>query len=441
MINRAVAVASLVFALGACDLLPDYLGEAEAPPLPGERISVLALERAPEPDQRIADLEVRLPRPTVNLSWPQSGGYADHAMHHIAVPGPLEKVWIADAGEGDSEGRGLMAPPIVADGRVYTFDAESTIIAHDTSTGKRIWEAGALPEDEEDDAFGGGIAYGSGRIFAATGVGEVIAFDASNGSEIWRVAVGVPIRSSPTLSEGRLFVVSYDNQLFALSAVDGRMLWTHSGIAENAQLLGTASPAVASGLVITAFSSGELFALRADNGRVAWSDTLSFGTRLGASTVLSDINGSPVIDRDRVYAVSFSGRLVAISLRTGDRLWDQEVSGVQTPWIAGDFLFLLTTDGDLLCLSRRDGRIRWVHSLPRYEDPEDREDPIYWTGPILVSDRLIVVGSNGQAVSISPYSGRLLGRIELPDGVDLPPVVANGTVYVLTNEGDLVALR
>jgi outer membrane protein assembly factor BamB len=54
---------------------------------------------------------------------------------------------------------------------------------------------------------------------------------------------------------------------------------------------------------------------------------------------------------------------------------------------------------------------------------------------------LIVVGTNSQAVSISPYSGRILGQIELPDGVDLPPVVANGTVYVFTSEGDLVALR
>ena len=441
MIKRTVAVASLVFALGACDLIPDYLGEAEAPPLPGERISVLALERAPEPDERIADLEVRLPRPTINVSWPQSGGYADHAMHHIAAPGPLERAWIADAGDGDSEDRQLMASPIIGDGRVYTFDAESMVSAHNAETGRRVWDAAALPEDEEDDAFGGGIAYGGGRVFAATGVGEIVAYDASNGSEIWRVAVGAPIRSSPSLSEGRLFVVSYDNQLFALSALDGRTLWTHSGIAENAQLLGTASPAVSGGLVVTAYSSGELFALRADNGRVAWSDTLSFGSRTGASSVLSDINGSPVIDRDRVYAVSFSGRLVAISLRTGERLWDQEVSGVQTPWIAGDFLFLLTTDGDVLCLSRRDGRIRWVHSLPRYEDPEDREDPIYWTGPVLVSDRLIVVGTNGQAVSISPYSGRLLGQIELPDGVDLPPAVANGTVYIFTNEGDLVALR
>ena len=441
MMKRTVAVASLVFALGACDLIPDYLGEAEAPPLPGERISVLALERAPEPDERIADLEVRLPRPTINVSWPQSGGYADHAMHHIAAPGPLERAWIADAGDGDSEDRQLMASPIIGDGRVYTFDAESMVSAHKAETGRRVWDAAALPEDEEDDAFGGGIAYGGGRVFAATGVGEIVAYDASNGSEIWRVAVGAPIRSSPSLSEGRLFVVSYDNQLFALSALDGRTLWTHSGIAENAQLLGTASPAVSGGLVVTAYSSGELFALRADNGRVAWSDTLSFGSRTGASSVLSDINGSPVIDRDRVYAVSFSGRLVAISLRTGERLWDQEVSGVQTPWIAGDFLFLLTTDGDVLCLSRRDGRIRWVHSLPRYEDPEDREDPIYWTGPVLVSDRLIVVGTNGQAVSISPYSGRLLGQIELPDGVDLPPAVANGTVYIFTNEGDLVALR
>ncbi|MCH9019499.1 MAG: PQQ-binding-like beta-propeller repeat protein, partial [Proteobacteria bacterium] len=122
-------------------------------------------------------------------------------------------------------------------------------------------------------------------------------------------------------------------------------------------------------------------------------------------------------------------------------VWEQDVSGVQTPWIAGDFLFVLTTDGDVLCLPRRDGRIRWVRPLPRYEDPEDRDGPIFWSGPVLVSDRLIVVGSHGEAVSISPYSGRVLGRLDLGGETDLAPVVANGTMYILTNDAKLVALR
>ena len=78
---------------------------------------------------------------------------------------------------------------------------------------------------------------------------------------------------------------------------------------------------------------------------------------------------------------------------------------------------------------------------PRYEDPKAQEDPIIWTGPILVSDRLIVAGSHGKALAISPYSGRILGSIELPSGVSVPPIVAGGTVYFLADDAELVAYR
>ncbi|MCH7930207.1 MAG: PQQ-binding-like beta-propeller repeat protein [Proteobacteria bacterium] len=439
--DRALASVGLALLLGACDLLPDWLGEPEEPPLPGERVSVLSLQRTPEPDPSIAKLEVRLPKPWLNPEWPQTGGYASHAMHHLAAPGPLARAWTVDIGEGGSDDRSLLANPVVGGGLVFTFDSAARVSVFDAETGKSYWRVATLPEADEDEAFGGGVAYERGRLYVATGAGEVIGLDARTGAELWRIAVGVPIRAAPTVSEGRVFVVSYDNQLFALNAGNGSLLWTHSGIAEGAQLLGAPSPAVAGGLVVAAYSSGELYALRAESGRVAWTETLAFGSPTGSLAALGDINGNPVIDRELVFAVSHAGRLVAVNLRDGERVWEQDISGVQTPWIAGDFLFVLTTDGDVLCLWRRDGRIRWVRPLPRYEDAEDREDPIFWSGPVLVSDRLIVVGSHGEAVSISPYSGRVLGRLDLGGETDLAPVVANGTMYILTNDAELVALR
>ncbi len=133
--------------------------------------------------------------------------------------------------------------------------------------------------------------------------------------------------------------------------------------------------------------------------------------------------------------------MVAMALRSGERLWEQDVASVQTPWIAGDFVYVLSSGGAVLCLSRIDGLIRWIRTLPRYENAEAREGAIFWSGPLLVSDRLIVVGSNGDALSISPYSGRFLGRISLPGDVELSPIAANGMVYILTNDGELVALR
>ena len=439
--RRFLYIALAALTLGACDSLPDWLGEPESPPLPGKRISVMSLDDTLKVDAGIANVTVRLPRPRLNREWPQDGGYANHAMNHLEAPGGLARLWDADIGEGVTDDSGVLSSPVSGGGRLFALDSVGTVSAFRADNGQRLWRVNVVPEEEEDEAIGGGIAYGAERLFVTTGVGEVIALNAATSGQLWRVRLNAPVRVAPTYSEGRVFVITHENKMYALDANNGNLLWDHSGIAEEAQLLGGASPAVSGGLVIAAYSSGEIYALRVDNGREAWNYTLGSISRLGPLASLGDINGSPVIDGELVYAVSHAGRLVAISLRSGERLWEQNISGVQTPWIAGDFMFILTTQGDLLCVSRVDGLIRWIQRLPRYEDPEDKEGPILWSGPLLVSDRLIVVSSIGQAVAVSPYTGRLLGQVEMPGNIEMSPIAANGIVYILTTEGELIALR
>jgi outer membrane protein assembly factor BamB len=427
--------------LSACNTIPDWFGGNEAPPLPGERLSVLALEGTIEPDPRIADLDVRLPRPYINETWPQSGGYPDHAMHHLAGGDRLLPLWQTDIGEGSGDDGRILTTPVIAGGRIFAIDAIAEISAFDAENGKLLWRIDPRLEGGEEDGFGGGLAYAAGSLFVSTGFGHVLALDPSNGAERWRQDIGIPMRAAPVVAGGRIFVVTYDNQLWALSATDGAVQWSNAGIAETAGLLGAATPAVDNDIVIAPYSSGELLALRVENGRTMWSDSLG-AQRPGAGSLaaLNDINGSPVIDRGVVYAISHGGRLVAIDVRTGSRVWEKDISGLNTPWIAGEYLFVVTVDGDVVCLSRRNGRVKWVHSLPRFVDGS-HEEPIFWNGPLLLSDRLIVLGSNGDALAISPYSGRLLGRLEMPHGVRVAPVAANGTLYVLTDDGYLVALR
>ena len=156
---------------------------------------------------------------------------------------------------------------------------------------------------------------------------------------------------------------------------------------------------------------------------------------------LSDIRGRPILDRGRVIAISHSGRLAAIDLRTGERLWERDIAGVETPWVAGEFIYLVTLDAEVVCLYRRDGRVRWVRALDRYESPRSKSGPIQWSGPLLAGDRLVLLSSHGQALSLSPYSGEVIGRMSLPDGAAIAPVVADGTLYILTDGGRLLALR
>ena len=64
-----------------------------------------------------------------------------------------------------------------------------------------------------------------------------------------------------------------------------------------------------------------------------------------------------------------------------------------------------------------------------------------WAGPVLASDRLILTGTNGEMISVSPYKGNILSRVAIGGTAYQPPVVAGGTVFVLTDDGKLSAYR
>lgn len=428
--------------------------------LKGERISVMSLDASLKPDPTLRDTPVMLPKPYVNDAWPQPGGYAANAMYHLEANGPLRIVWTREAGKGSDSSSRLTAPPIVAGGRIYVLDSEAHVFAFDAKSGAQVWDKelspqggksltniltfGLIGEDRSIDptkGFGGGIAFDDGKIFVSTGFGSVAALDASDGKELWKSDLGVPIVNAPVANGGRVFVSSEDNHFFALAESDGRTLWDHQGISESASILESTSAAVAGEFVVVPYSSGELYAIRVQNGRVAWTDTLTRSGGVTALSELDDIAGRPVVDRDFVFAISHSGIMAAININTGDRVWTRDIGGIQTPWAAGGFLYVLTVDSQLLCLDRKDGRVKWIHQLQRWEDPGALDGAIVWSGPVLVSNRLVLVSSEGYAISLSPYTGELLGRMEIPAGTNIAPVIADGTVYLLTSDAELVALR
>ena len=435
---RTAYIIFAFFLLGACET---WFGEQEAPPLPGKRISVLLHEKTLTPDPKAASEEILLPPPSINPDWPQAGGYPNHAMHHTEVAADINRAWKADIGSGSDDTDRIIASPIAAQGRVFAMDAETVISAFEAGTGRRLWETPLTPEEEDDGHIGGGLAYDKARVFVTTGFAQVIALDAETGAVIWRQTLGGPMRAPPTVRGGRLFAVTIDNKLYALDTSTGATLWTHSGIAETASLLGGASPAVDAGVVVVPYSSGELVALKVETGRVLWTESLARLRQSDIGSPLAHIRGRPVIDRGRVFAMGHGNQLEAIDLRSGQRVWEKEIGGLQSLWVAGNYLFLLSNNAELISLARDDSRIYWITQLPRFEDEEDRRHPIVWTGPLLASDRLIVAGSEGTVLAISPYSGDVLGKAEMPDRIIVDPIIADRSIYFLADNATLVAYR
>lgn len=441
MRRELLALGLAAVLLSGCDTVSDLFGSDEKPPLPGTRIAVIQGNSGLVAEPAIAGQKIVLPEPYINGGWEQPGGSAAHAMYHLALSDQPRTVWSASVGEGNDDDAAILSQPIVVGDVVFTMDARSTVTAYKQADGGVFWEVDLEQENEEDGFFGGGIAFEDGRLFVTTGMGIIFALDAKNGQEIWRADLKAPLRAAPTVSGGRVFVLTVDNQAIALASNDGRKLWDHTGIQETANLLGTASPAVSGGIVIIPYSSGELYALQVENGREVWSDSLAALRRTDPLADIAQIRGLPVIDRGIVFVVSHAGRTVAFDIKRGSRIWEREFGGTETPWAAGDYLYMLTNDNELVCLTRDKGEVRWVTALPKYEDPEDKEGAITWSGPLLASDRLIVAGSLGEAYAVSPYTGEIIGVIELPSGAAVSPIVANNTLYFISDEADIVAVR
>ncbi len=441
MHNRSLALLlATALAVSGCGAFKP--GKKPRTPTLGERIPVLNFETRAIAEPELAELAVVLPLPATNADWAQPGGTPSKSNGQLTLPETLRPAWSVSIGAGSSATRRLNAAPIVMGGRVYTMDTGGGVRAFDAKTGHVDWQARVTVKKKNDHAaFGGGVSGADGRVFATTGYGIIAAFDAARGTELWRQKLPTPLRGAPGVAGNRVFTLTQDNELYALSADKGESLWNVAGTVEVAGLLGAGAPAVAFDTVVSGLSSGELNALRAENGRTVWSDALARTGRSTAMAALSDIDAPPVIDRGRVYAIGHGGRMVAIELATGQRVWERNFAGTSLPWVAGEFIFVVTIEGEVVCLTRSDGKVRWVLQLPHYGDPKKKADPIIWSGPVLASDRLFITGSNKQMVVVSPFTGKQTAKFKLGAPAYLPPVVADNTLYVLTDNGKLTAYR
>jgi outer membrane protein assembly factor BamB len=411
-------------------------------PTIGQRIPVLGAEGTVEADPLLAAIPVTVPAAVANTDWAQPGGNAAKSMGHVALGDAPREAWSVSIGNGNSFRTRLVAEPVAADGRVYTVDTLGRVRAFDIQTGRELWMHQVRSESSPAEAlFGGGVTFDGGRIYATNGAGDIAALDAATGAQVWMVKPGGPLRGAPTIAGDNVYVLSQDSQLYALNSANGEQRWNGAGSFELAGVFGSAAPAFAQATLVAGYSSGELTAYRYENGQVVWQDALA---RTGISTQvgqLSDIDADPVIDNGRVFAIGQGGRMVAVELITGQRAWEVNIGGLSTPWVVGDWVFVVTDRAQLLAVARSSGRIRWISQLPRYHNPDNRSGPIYWRGPILAGNRLILAGSNGDIIYASPVDGTVQTTVRHGASFSLPPIVSNNTLLLLDDEGKLTAWR
>jgi len=417
-------------------------GKKTNTPVLGQRIAVLTGENDVAVDPAIAAIPMSLPEAVANTEWTQSGGNASKSMGQLALGNAIAPAFNVQAGRGSSLTARLAAAPVVGGGRVYVIDTLGTVRAYDGRTGALMWSSQTPTErGGEKSLYGGGIAYDQGRVYATNGLGYVVALDERNGGIVWKVRPTGPLRGAPTVANGALYVMSQDNQIYSLKEDDGTTNWSAAASLEIAGVFGSASPAVGQGTVVAGFSSGELNGYRYENGREVWQDALQRTSIRTSVSTLNDIDADPVVDSGQVIAVGGGGRMVALDLITGQRQWELNLAGISTPWLAGDWIFVVTDEGKLICVYRQNGHIRWITQLPQFQKAKSKKGQIEYSGPVLAGGRLIITGSNGALIYVDPTTGAFQSQTSVGAGVSLSPVVANSTLYIYDDRGRLIAYR
>ena len=161
-----------------------------------------------------------------------------------------------DIGEGSGRKGRIVAPPVIADGIIYTVDANYKVSAFNEATTEKIWtyKVEAVQRDStrvgktsfidrirdpltftdgdgsDKEGVGGGVAFANGVVFVTTGLGKIVALDAKTGETVWERETRVPLNSVPIVDNGRVFTISDDNELFALNSTTGEVLWSYQAI-------------------------------------------------------------------------------------------------------------------------------------------------------------------------------------------------------------------
>ncbi|MCP5080579.1 MAG: PQQ-binding-like beta-propeller repeat protein [Alphaproteobacteria bacterium] len=434
MLRRTCIAATLAVTMSGCSGadLGGLLG-SDQKPLAGQREAINTEGGVLAPDPELLAQPNPIPAARANASWPQAGGNSTHALGNLSASRQPKLAWSIDAGTGSSDEGRLTAQPVVANGRIYVLDTESRVSAFSTARGQKVWSVSLKPKDEEaGGGVGGGLAIVGGRLYVTTTFGELASLDAARGSVLWRKRLEVPVRASPTVSGGKIFVAGVNNEVQALSTGDGSSLWKYQGVGEQAARAASTSAAVSGNTVVVPLTTGEILAFDTSSGLSNWGDALSGSSRFSGASVLTDIAGRPVIQDGRVYAIAHAGSMGAFDLRSGEILWNLAVSGTETPWVAGDYLYTVVNKNVLAAISKTKGRPRWSYRLSERGS---------WAGPVMGNGLLIAASGEGSLVFVSAETGRPANTLTLGEPTFISPLIAGNTIFVLTDEATLKAFR
>jgi outer membrane protein assembly factor BamB len=338
----------------------------------------------------------------------------------------VRKAWETRVGSG-SDQLNLALRPVVEGGRVYAAGRNGRVHALDLENGRAQWISDTRLK------LSAGPSVGHGRVILGTSSGLIVALDAADGAELWRAQLSGEVLAKPALSPAAVVVRTVDGRLRALAADTGRELWMVEHQPPRLSLRGTASPVVVGNVVVAGFDTGRIGAYSLRDGEALWENIIAIGRGRTEIERMADVNATPHVIGQDIYAVSYRGRLANLALESGRILWTTEMSsynGLSVDWTT---VYVTEDDGEIVAVNRSSGAELWRQNGLRMRR---------LTAPTPIGDSVVVGDFEGWLHWLDALTGSIQARIRAGRGAFVTAPASGGELLVVQDENDRVyALR
>ena len=419
-ISKGFCICSIMLSLVACS------SDKKLPQ--GTRISILDDYNV---ENVISQQKIKaLPAARVNAEWTQTGINPQHITGNIKAGTSLKEVWAESFGKGINKRNIVLAAPVVSNNRIFVMDSQGLVSAFNLKNGKRLWKnqlQANIGGFKDTKSRASGLAVDNNILYATTGFGGIFAMDSASGKSKWRRIMESPIRIAPVVTEKMLLIQTVDNTIYALDKNNGQELWKFGVAQEDTVIAGGAAPAydTEDNAVVAGFSNGEIVVLNATVGTPLWSSMVVGNKQVSSSTEINTIGAAPIVEKGVIYAISNSNSMLALDMRSGDKIWEKEIGSMQDMLLAGNYLFVISNRNILYAIEKSKGDIIWSADIKTYLQEEDNKKAmVYAASPLMLNNQIILAFSNGKIIKIDAIDGRVKARTDL--GVD----ISNGLIAV-----------
>lgn len=341
----------------------------------------------------------------------------------------LKNNWLNNIFYVGDYSKSFIYAPIITNNKIFTMDNSAEMTAYDLNSKKQIWKNQIFEKSWLKNYKVAHIGACNNILFAVAGINQIKAIHQDDGKILWTKELSVVFNSAPICDGDLVYIISNDNKTFALDAKTGVISWIHYASPKSLAILGNPQVALYKNYAILSYSSGEICAVNKKNGEEIWQNNLNLSKNFNSNSYLNDIDATPVIRNDIVYAIGNGGLMKAMSLKNGNDIWTKSIASVVDFWVAGDFIFVINNDNKLMAIYKKTGTIKWIKPLPAYRNPNNLATKYNYISIIMIDDKLMINRDDGELFFVSPFDGEIIAKYDLNYKILHAPAVINNKIY------------